>query len=111
MSRVDPLARLELMAVFIAGILVGLVAFKQDWAQQRADADHFLGGELLRLFETRHQLIGQARREMYKPLISDANTSGTVQTYASSTHLAGRPVRGNPPSTQRQSSRPASHCS
>ena len=45
MSRVDPLARLELMAVFIAGILVGLVAFKQDWAQQRADADHFLGGE------------------------------------------------------------------
>ncbi|RXK41358.1 hypothetical protein M231_01263 [Tremella mesenterica] len=30
---------------FIAGILVGLVAFKQSWAEQRTSADNFLGGE------------------------------------------------------------------
>jgi hypothetical protein len=33
------------MAVFAAGILVGLAAFKDDWDTQRAKAVDFLGGE------------------------------------------------------------------
>lgn len=32
--------------VFVAGVLVGIVAFKEDWQTQARNADNFLGGEL-----------------------------------------------------------------
>ena len=31
-------------AVFAAGIIVGIIAFKDDWATQAEKANHFLGG-------------------------------------------------------------------
>ena len=34
-----------LIPVFVAGILVGLAVFKDDWDTQRAKARDFLGGE------------------------------------------------------------------
>jgi len=33
------------MSVFVAGILVGLAVFKDDWETQRTKAADFLGGE------------------------------------------------------------------
>jgi len=37
--------RTKLMVVFVVGILVGIVAFKQDWDTQAREAEGFLGGE------------------------------------------------------------------
>jgi hypothetical protein len=33
------------LAVFVAGVLVGIVAFKQDWDTQAREAQGFMGGQ------------------------------------------------------------------
>jgi hypothetical protein len=39
------LGTLLILPVFALGIIVGIVAFKDDWGVQASKADSFLGGE------------------------------------------------------------------